>query len=100
MYVNKKNPHGGDIYSHDILLDLSSNMNPAGTPDAVKAAVRASADSCAEYPDPYCRELRKAISGREECNEYGRYYSWADAMDSTATFSNEEIGRASCRERV
>ena len=66
MYVNKKNPHGGDIYSHDILLDLSSNMNPAGTPNAVKAAVRASADSCAEYPDPYCRELRKAISGREE----------------------------------
>ena len=65
MYVGKKNPHGGDIYSHDILLDLSSNMNPAGLPDAVKAAVRASADSCAKYPDAYCRELRKAISGRE-----------------------------------
>ena len=65
MYVNRKNPHGGDIYSHEVLLDLSSNMNPAGMPDEVKTAVRASAESCAGYPDPYCRELRKAISERE-----------------------------------
>ena len=65
MYIKQKNPHGGDIYSRDVLLDLSSNMNPAGMPEEVIDAVHASADSCGRYPDPYCRELRKAISESE-----------------------------------
>ena len=32
MYLKHKNPHGGDIYSNDVLLDLSSNMKPEGRP--------------------------------------------------------------------
>ena len=65
MYIKKKNPHGGDIYSHDVLLDLSSNMNPAGMPEMVKKAIQDSVDCCQKYPDPYCRELRRSISDRE-----------------------------------
>ena len=65
MYLKQKNPHGGDIYSNDVLLDMSSNMNPAGMPEEVREAVRASADGCEMYPDPYCRDLRRAISESE-----------------------------------
>ena len=65
MYIKQKNPHGGDIYARDIVMDLSSNMNPAGMPEAVMEAVRSSPESWQRYPDPYCRELRKNISARE-----------------------------------
>ncbi len=65
MLLNRTNPHGGDIYSHNNLLDFSANINPFGIPDKVrKAAVDAVAD-CTAYPDPYCRELRKHIAGNE-----------------------------------
>lgn len=37
-------------------------------------------------------ENSNCYNNESECNEYGRYYSWADAMDSTATFSNEGKG--------
>ena len=65
MLIKQKNPHGGDIYSHDVMLDFSSNMNPAGMPEEVRRAVIDSADSWMRYPDPYCRELRKGISSHE-----------------------------------
>ena len=66
MYLKHKNPHGGDIYSNDVLLDLSSNMNPEGMPKEVAEAVRSSAESFGVYPDPYCRRLREAISAAEK----------------------------------
>lgn len=69
MYLKHKNPHGGDIYTNDVLLDYSSNMNPAGMPQQVREAVLASADSCSRYPDPYCRELRKRISEADRVPE-------------------------------
>ena len=59
------NPHGGDIYSRDVLYDFSSNINPEGMPESVKNAVVMSAGSCSVYPDPYCRALRSAISELE-----------------------------------
>ena len=65
MLIKQENPHGGDVYSRDILLDLSSNMNPAGMPEKVKAAIRDSAENSWRYPDPYCRRLRKGISASE-----------------------------------
>lgn len=37
-------------------------------------------------------ENSTCYNNESECNEYGRYYSWDDAMDSTATFSNEGKG--------
>ena len=65
MYIKQKNPHGGDIYFRDIVLDISSNINPAGMPENVKQAIRESADDCERYPDAYCRQLRKCISAAE-----------------------------------
>ena len=66
MLINKnKNPHGGDIYSRRVEIDFSSNINSAGMPKRVRDAIVASADSCDVYPDPYCTELRAAISKYE-----------------------------------
>ena len=54
--------HGGDIYENRIRLDFSANVNPYGTPRAVKEAVASSAADIAVYPDPYCGPLRCAIA--------------------------------------
>lgn len=63
MFINKeKNPHGGDIYSRRTDIDFSSNINAAGMPERVKDAIISSAENCDVYPDPYCTELRWAIS--------------------------------------
>ena len=62
--------HGGDVQGYideygDAPLDFSANLNPLGLPDGVREAVcRAAADS-ARYPDPLCRELRRALAGFE-----------------------------------
>ena len=40
MLLNRKNPHGGDIYHNKVRLDFSANINPAGMPDAVRNALR------------------------------------------------------------
>ena len=39
MLLDRQNPHGGDIYTHRGVLDFSSNINPFGTPEAVRQAV-------------------------------------------------------------
>ena len=62
MLYSIPNPHGGDLYSRKILLDFSANINPYGTPEAVKQAVIDSVNDLRHYPDPYCRELVAAIS--------------------------------------
>ena len=56
--------HGGDVYSRPIRLDFSANVNPFGTPAAVRAAVRAAAADLAAYPDPYCGPLREKLAAR------------------------------------
>lgn len=65
MLYNIENPHGGDLYSVPIALDFSANINPLGTPPAVKMAVCEAASLLHQYPDPYCRELVDAISQYE-----------------------------------
>ncbi|MDR2518431.1 MAG: aminotransferase class I/II-fold pyridoxal phosphate-dependent enzyme [Spirochaetaceae bacterium] len=61
--------HGGDIYTpryetgRDV-LDFSANISPLGTPAGVIAAIRDEASRLDRYPDPYCRELRGALSRR------------------------------------
>lgn len=62
MLYSVQNPHGGDLYSRKLLLDFSANINPYGTPQAVKEAVMESVSELCHYPDPYCRELVTAIS--------------------------------------
>lgn len=56
------NLHGGDIYSQEILWDFSTNINPLGTPEGVKEALRQSAEYCTRYPDIQCRELTAALA--------------------------------------
>ena len=65
MLYDTQNPHGGDLYSREILLDFSANINPYGTPQAVKDAVAGSVESLRCYPDPYCRKLVRAIADFE-----------------------------------
>lgn len=69
MLYQSQNPHGGDLYSQPIRIDFSANINPYGTPQSVKDAVIASAEQLFAYPDPYCRELVRAISDYEEVPE-------------------------------
>ncbi len=54
--------HGGDIYRNRVVWDFSANINPLGTPQAVREAVRQSAESLSPYPDPYCSALRAGLS--------------------------------------
>ncbi|MDR1688476.1 MAG: threonine-phosphate decarboxylase CobD [Clostridiales bacterium] len=62
----KRYEHGGDIYTNaGIDLDFSANVNPLGMPDEVRSAIINRADEYARYPDPYCGELRCAISDFE-----------------------------------
>jgi len=62
MLYQTKNPHGGDIYGEETLLDFSANTNPLGTPQGVLDAIRDSLAQVHRYPDPYCRKLTGAIA--------------------------------------
>lgn len=64
MLYQTENPHGGEI--HGDVVDFSANINPLGTPESVKQAVAASLQLLCRYPDPYCRELTKAIAEYEQ----------------------------------
>lgn len=66
MLYQTKNPHGGDIYGEDVLLDFSANANPLGTPPGIQEAVCAALPEMHRYPDPYCRKLIQAISEYEQ----------------------------------
>ncbi len=61
MYYGIKNPHGGDIYDRDIRIDFSANVNPFGAPEEVINAAKEALSDVSVYPDPYCRELTKAL---------------------------------------
>ena len=69
MLINKKSPHGGDIYTNAVRLDFSANINPAGMPDAVKQALYDAVEHCERYPDPYCTKLRRKIAEHEQVPE-------------------------------
>ena len=54
--------HGGDVYKNKVTLDFSANVNPLGTPEPVKEAIRLAADEIDRYPDPYCTALCERLS--------------------------------------
>lgn len=58
--------HGGDRYRNHVKLDFSVNINPLGMPEyageALREAVRGSADVWEWYPDPVCSRLREALA--------------------------------------
>ena len=69
MLYEEDYPHGGDRYSRPIQLDFSVNTNPHGPlPEVVEAAL-GSGDELDHYPDPYCRELVRAIARKEQLPE-------------------------------
>ncbi|MDR2097285.1 MAG: aminotransferase class I/II-fold pyridoxal phosphate-dependent enzyme [Spirochaetaceae bacterium] len=44
------------------LIDFSVNVSPLGLPDGAAEAIRRAAADCHKYPDPFCRNLRSALS--------------------------------------
>lgn len=62
MIIGNGYVHGGDVYKNRVTLDFSANVNPLGTPEPIKAAIRASAEDVCRYPDPYCTALRERLS--------------------------------------
>jgi len=69
MYYGIENPHGGDIYERDIRLDFSANVNPFGTPESVTDAAAKALALTEYYPDPFCRELVRKISAKQDVPE-------------------------------
>lgn len=63
--VFNKTEHGGDIYDKKIRYDFSVNINPLGTPIAVRQAIIDSANDICNYPDPCCRELINSLAEYE-----------------------------------
>lgn len=66
--------HGGDIKGFQDEfgtrpLDYSANIAPLGVPDSVRQAVFAALDDAANYPDPLCRDLTRALSMHEGVKE-------------------------------
>ena len=62
--------HGGDWVGFEQLygktpLDCSSNVSPLGLPEGVRQAVIRSLQNAEQYPDPLCRQLRRAIANAE-----------------------------------
>ena len=65
MLYKTANPHGGDVYTKEIKIDFTTNLNPLGAPLSVTEAAKASISSIGRYPDPYCRKLIDAIAEYE-----------------------------------
>lgn len=57
--------HGGDIYSQEVHLDFSVNINPFGMPDRIKEALVLDLEDYESYPDPFCRQLRTGLARKE-----------------------------------
>lgn len=53
--------HGGDIYRNAECIDFSANINPLGTPEMVKKAMRDSLNQVHTYPDISCEKLREEL---------------------------------------
>lgn len=56
--------HGGDVYTHEVNLDFSVNLNPLGMPEEVRKAIENGAASTGRYPDPSYRRLRQIVGMR------------------------------------
>ena len=78
MLYQTENPHGGDIYSDNIRIDFSASLNPLGTPESIKAAMRKAIDSSEPYPDPIAEKLysQSALTNRFPLN----IFSWGTAQ--------------------
>ncbi len=57
--------HGGDTYGYQALVDLSANVHPLGMPPQMVEALHEALLTLHGYPDPQCRDLRRAIARRD-----------------------------------
>ncbi len=57
--------HGGDIYSRNVRLDFSANLNPLGMPESVRQAAIRGVMEGEHYPDVECRDLLRTVSEAE-----------------------------------
>ena len=57
--------HGGDVWTHEGVLDFSANLHPLGMPPQVAQAARDAVAQAVHYPDPLCRALGDAIAARD-----------------------------------
>lgn len=64
--------HGGDIYTHENMLDFSVNVNPLGMSAHVEAAAKRGIEHSEAYPDSRCRKLRKKLADSQGLPE--EYY--------------------------
>lgn len=68
--------HGGNWADYEEIcgegiLDFSANVSPFGLPENVREATSASLKNAYRYPDPECRDLRKAIADKYNlCSEH------------------------------
>ena len=68
--------HGGNWADYEEIcgeeiLDFSANVSPFGLPENVREAASASLKNAYRYPDPECRDLRKAIADKYNlCSEH------------------------------
>ena len=68
--------HGGNWAGYEEIcgeeiLDFSANVSPFGLPENVREAASASLKNAYRYPDPECRDLRKAIADKYNlCSEH------------------------------
>lgn len=54
--------HGGDTYGYTNIVDLSANLHPLGMPTQMIKALEQGLHQLCAYPDPQCRDLRRAIA--------------------------------------
>lgn len=63
--------HGGNLkeaqerylLKKEEIIDFSANINPLGFPKSVGKIISSYLDDIARYPDPDCRDLKKALAG-------------------------------------
>src|SRR3546814_21200102 len=85
---------------------LSSNENPFGTPEAAAAAYVRESGTLHRYPDASAAALREALAAKYGLDPARVIYGTGSdeilhlAAGAFAGVGEEEIGRASCRERV
>ena len=57
--------HGGDVFAEENRpVDFSVNIDPLGMPEAAARAAERAVREELSYPDPFCRKLTAALSGR------------------------------------
>ena len=72
--------HGGDVYTHEGVVDFSANINPLGMPPIAREALVKHVADYERYPDAECRDLRQALA-RLEGTDAGTIVCTAGASD-------------------